>query len=80
MWVENRAASEVLRRKLSPGGKLYIDNGTRESSAQPLALLAQEKGLRRGVDLLYVQGRGERHTETAWARRLPAALRFLLGA
>lgn len=79
LWVGDGAASDVARRTLGPGGKLYIDNGTRESSAQPLAALAQEKGYRKGVDLLYVQGKGERHTETAWARRLPAALRFLLG-
>jgi hypothetical protein len=26
-----------------------------------------------------VRGKGERHTESAWARRLPDALRFLLG-
>jgi predicted alpha/beta superfamily hydrolase len=78
LWVAQGAAYHLGRAKLAPGGKLYIDNGTRESSAQPLAAIALEQGYRAGVDLLYVQGKGERHTESAWARRLPDALRFLL--
>jgi predicted alpha/beta superfamily hydrolase len=78
LWVANGAAYRVAHDKLHPGGKLYVDNGTRESSAQPLVAIAVEKGYRQGGDLLYVQGRGERHTETAWARRLPDALRFVL--
>ncbi len=78
LWVANGAAYGLVREKLARGGKLYIDNGTRESSAQPLAALATEKGYRAGIDLSYVQGKGERHTEPAWARRLPGALRFLL--
>ena len=78
LWVAHGAAYAVAREKLAVGGRLYIDNGSRESSARPLAALAQEKGYREGETLLYVQGRGERHTESAWARRLPDALRFLL--
>ena len=78
LWVANGAVYGVAREQLVPGGKLYVDNGTRESSAQPLAALAVEKGYVDGADLLYVQGKGDRHTEPAWARRLPRALRFLL--
>ena len=78
LWVAQGAAYPLARARLAPGGKLYIDNGTRESSAQPLAAIAVEKGYRAGADLLYVQGKDERHTESAWARRLPDALRFLL--
>lgn len=37
-------------------------------------------GYREGEDLLYVEDRDARHDEGAWARRLPRALRFLLGA
>jgi predicted alpha/beta superfamily hydrolase len=36
------------------------------------------KGYRTGHDLLYVEEEGGIHHESAWARRLPAALRFLL--
>lgn len=78
LWVAQGAAYHLARARLAPGGKLYIDNGTRESSAQPLAAIALEKGYRANIDLLYVQGKGERHTESAWARRLPHALQFLL--
>lgn len=78
LWVANGAAYDTARAKLAPGGRLYIDNGTREMSARPLAALAAERGYRQGKDLLYVQGKGHRHTETAWARRLPDALRWLL--
>jgi predicted alpha/beta superfamily hydrolase len=78
LWVANGAVYGVVREQLVRGGKLYVDNGTRESSAQPLAALAVEKGYVEGADLLYVQGKGDRHTEPAWARRLPRALRFLL--
>ncbi len=37
-----------------------------------------EKGYRAGHDLLYAEEDGGIHHESAWARRLPAALRFLL--
>ncbi len=80
LWVANGAVYGVVREQLVPGGRLYVDNGTRESSAQPLAALAVEKGYVDGADLLYVQGKGDRHTEPAWARRLPRALRFLLAS
>lgn len=79
LWVAHGAAYDLARERLAPGGRLYIDNGTRESSAQSLAAIAREKGFREGEDLRYVRGKGERHTESAWARRLPDALRFLLG-
>jgi predicted alpha/beta superfamily hydrolase/uncharacterized protein involved in tolerance to divalent cations len=39
----------------------------------------ERKGYRPGADLLYIEETGGIHHESAWARRLPAALRFLLG-
>ena len=42
--------------------------------------LLLEKGYRPGADLLYVEEKGAFHHESAWARRLPAALRFLLSS
>ena len=59
-------------------GKLYLDNGTREPSARRLNTLLGKKGYRQGVDLKYVVEPDGEHTESAWARRLPDALRFLL--
>jgi len=40
--------------------------------------LLVEKGYRPGAELMYVEDEGARHHESAWARRLPNALRFLL--
>lgn len=37
-----------------------------------------QKGYRPKEDVLYLEEKGARHEEAAWARRLPAALRFLL--
>jgi predicted alpha/beta superfamily hydrolase len=37
------------------------------------------KGYRQGQDLLYVEEQGGIHHESAWARRLPATLKFLFG-
>ena len=41
--------------------------------------LLRRKGYQPGETLLYVEEEGGIHHESAWARRLPAALRFLLG-
>lgn len=79
LWVAHGAIYQaVLKRGRVPGARLYVDNGTREPSAQPLVDLLLAQGYQPGADLLYVSGRGHRHTESAWARRLPGALRFLL--
>ncbi|GIL08520.1 MAG: hypothetical protein BroJett033_0310 [Chloroflexota bacterium] len=40
--------------------------------------LLRAKGYRDGYDLLYVEDEGAPHNESAWTRRLPGALRFLL--
>lgn len=48
------------------------------NSVRQLVRLLEQKGYRRGEDLLYVEERQARHEEAAWARRLPQALRFLL--
>jgi predicted alpha/beta superfamily hydrolase/uncharacterized protein involved in tolerance to divalent cations len=42
--------------------------------------MLRRKGYRPGVSLRYVEDEGGIHHESAWARRLPAALRFLLGS
>jgi predicted alpha/beta superfamily hydrolase len=40
--------------------------------------LLMDKGYRSGESLLYIEEQDAAHNEEAWARRLPAALRFLL--
>jgi hypothetical protein len=63
-------------------GRIYLDIGARERMS-PLVHEARklliEKGYRLGKDLLFVEDEGGGHDEASWARRLPRALRFLLG-
>lgn len=70
-------------------GRIYLDVGTAEypddpersatyvADARAMRDLLLAKGL--GEGLRYVEEQGAVHHETAWARRLPDALRFLLG-
>jgi predicted alpha/beta superfamily hydrolase len=51
-------------------------SGTRSEALYDLLC---EKGYREGRDILFIAEEGGQHTEAAWARRLPGALRFLLG-
>jgi predicted alpha/beta superfamily hydrolase len=59
-------------------GKIYLDNGTREPSARPMYEVLKAKGYRLRTDLKYVAEHGGHHTESAWARRMPGTMRFLL--
>ncbi len=85
LWFAGRAIFDVLGTAPFTGGRVYIDTGTREGPGQLLdvARLRErflEKGFVKGEDLLVVVESGGRHSEVAWARRFPRALRFLLGA
>lgn len=60
--------------------QVYVDSGQPDDGYDDTKVLAQtyrDLGYRDGVDLLYVAEPGGMHNEDAWARRLPAALRFL---
>lgn len=48
------------------------------NDAEAMYRLLATKGYRLGRDLRFVEERGAGHNEAVWARRLPAALRFLL--
>lgn len=45
-----------------------------------LKRILARKGYRPTVSLLHIEGKGDNHNETAWATRLPNAIRFFLGA
>lgn len=78
-WVGHSAIYDYVRRQPHRPGRLYIDNGTAENDAAPMRDLLSERGY--GPDqVLYVREEGGQHTEAAWARRVPGALRFLLGS
>jgi len=75
LWVGRGLILEQVRESPVMPGRIYLDNGTHEPSAQRLVDLLRDKGY---ADFKYVVDEGGRHTEADWARRLPAALRFLL--
>ncbi len=78
LWVGGGAIHNAVEAAPFTPGKIYLDNGSREPSARRMNALLLKKGYRKETDLrFYSEPEGE-HTESAWARRLPDALRFLL--
>jgi predicted alpha/beta superfamily hydrolase len=83
-WVAHGAIFQYVRRAAFVPGRIYLDVGSREGGARMLGdarrmrNLLQEKGYRIGERLRYVEEEGAIHHESAWSRRLPAALQFLL--
>lgn len=83
LWFADRAIFETAEAAPFGRGKIYLDAGTGETpamtrDARAMRDLLVRKGYRLGDDLLYVEDHGSPHHETAWARRLPDALRFLI--
>ncbi len=74
MDMGGREASHSFLDRLLLGlySKRYL------ASVRQMAALLQEKGCQPGKDFLYIEEKGAIHHETAWARRLPEAFRFLL--
>ncbi len=90
-WVgERRMLKEAAAAKADPALRLYLDIGDREAGAPADSRQAVQDTLdvaealrHRGVraDHMLVQvASGARHTESAWAARFPAALRWLFQA
>ncbi len=78
LFVGRGAILRFARDAAFHPGKIYLDNGSREPSARAMYDTLVKKGYRPRTDLKYVVEHGGRHTESAWARRLPGAVRFLL--
>ena len=89
LWWAKRAVFEIVERAPFADARIYIDVGETEIAGAPARTRAYVRDVRRMVELLetkgygpdrlrYVLERGGTHHETAWARRLPEALRFLL--
>jgi predicted alpha/beta superfamily hydrolase len=81
-WSDYRVVTLIEESPLPPT-RIHLDMGwrewrgaTRDARKVRDALLARGFVLER--DLHYVEERNARHNESAWARRLPDALRFLL--
>ena len=88
-WTSPNFMKSVMEGSKKDGLRIYMDMGTEEKGnlsgdywkdalAVRDALLKQ--GYVEGQDFLWNPGEGDEHNEKAWAKRLPAALRFLLPA
>ncbi len=77
LWPVHGAIYDFVRQAPAPDGRIYLDHGTREANARPMYALLKDKGYRPRRQLKFVAEAGGEHRESAWARRLPAALRFL---
>jgi len=90
-WFGRAGLFDVVRKVPLVEGRIYLDTGTREigrlpfrrafrrNSAGEMYRLLRQKGYVDGVDLRYVCEKDGEHNEASWGRRLPDALRFLLG-
>ena len=89
-WWNDDALFAVVERQDPPDGRAYIDVGDNEWNDGEDTRQAYVEGFERMADLLQRRGfdnerlravlePGGAHHETDWARRLPDALRFLLG-
>lgn len=83
LWFANHAIFPYVESAPFVGGKVYLDVGTQEGSAEladvrRLREILGRKGYRRGHDFLYIVEMGGRHAESAWARRLRKEFQFLL--
>lgn len=81
-WFGERAILSFIERARYTRGRIYMDVGTSEGAAtlrdaRMLARLLRDKGYGRET-LRYVEADSHQHTERDWARRLPAALEYLL--
>jgi predicted alpha/beta superfamily hydrolase len=81
-WSDYRILALIEDSPLPPT-RIHLDMGWREwrgatRDARKVRDALVARGLVLDRDLHYVEERNARHNEAAWARRLPAALRFLL--
>jgi predicted alpha/beta superfamily hydrolase len=82
LWFAGRAIFPFVERTPYAPGRIYLDAGAAEQrglldDTRRMHRLLLDKGY--GDDVMYVEDADGTHHESAWARRLPAALRFLLG-
>lgn len=81
-WDRGVILREVEWLPAKPSTHIWLDMGTKEGhilleQARMLRDRLLAKGWRLKADLRYHEARGARHTESAWAKRVGPALRFL---
>jgi predicted alpha/beta superfamily hydrolase len=82
LWFARRAIFPFIERAPFMPGRIYLDAGTHEQGGRN-GFAADARQIRdllvgKGYDVMYVEEEGGTHHESAWARRLPEALRFLI--
>ena len=83
LWFANGAIFEYVASQGDWNGRIYVDVGTGEGrptvrNARLMARVLRRSSSRPRLDVMYVEGRGAAHNETAWADRFERAVRFLL--
>ncbi len=81
-WNQKAILDVVVQSTPKPRLKIWLDIGTRESATgladtEQLRDALLEKGWELGNDLHFVEARGARHNEAAWARRVGPMLEYL---
>jgi predicted alpha/beta superfamily hydrolase len=83
LWFGREMLHGYIKAARTPrSGRLYLDVGTAEGAgtlkdARLARALLETKGLEVGDRLQYVEDKGGRHEEAAWARRIAGALEYL---
>jgi predicted alpha/beta superfamily hydrolase len=84
LWFGDRRIFEYVVRSAARPRRIYLDVGTGESPEAVRHAREMSRLLRAKIDdpnrLRDVQAEGAPHSESAWAARLPDALRFVFGA
>lgn len=81
-WDHGVILREVEALRAKPSTRIWLDMGTKEGQLTQARLLRDAliaQGWRLKADLHYLEARGARHTESAWAKRVAPALKFLFG-
>jgi predicted alpha/beta superfamily hydrolase len=83
VWFARGAIFDYVASRQPWTGKVYVDVGTAEGrptvrNARLMARLLRRTASRPRLGVMYVEGRGAGHNESAWADRFERAVRFLL--
>jgi predicted alpha/beta superfamily hydrolase len=83
LWFAGGAMFDYVASHPDWTGKVYLDVGTKEGrptvrNARLMARLLRRTAARPRLGVMYVEGRGAAHNESAWAGRFEQAVRFLL--
>jgi predicted alpha/beta superfamily hydrolase len=83
LWYGQRKIFEFLEQQQGARGRIYVDVGTKEGSAElrDVTRLRDQLlkiGYQHGQDLLFIVDFGAGHNEQAWAKRMKKMLQFFL--